>query len=84
MSAVLYFAYGSNMSTPRLRYRVAACRFAFIARLPSYKLCFHKKSSKDQSAKCNAFKTTTPTDVVIGAVYEIPSDEKPALDLAKD
>jgi hypothetical protein len=82
MSTILYFAYGSNMSTLRLRYRVAGCRFAFVARLPNYRLCFHKRSD-DGSAKCNAFKTAKPTDAVIGAVYEIPPHEKPALDRAE-
>ena len=70
------------MSTPRLRYRVPGCRFAFVARLPNYKLCFHKRS-KDGSAKCNAFRTAEPTDVVFGAVYELPTNEKPALDRAE-
>jgi hypothetical protein len=79
MSTILYFAYGSNMRTPRLRYRVPGCRFTFVARLPNYKLCFHKRS-KDGSAKCNAFRTAEPTDAVIGAVYEIPTNQKPALD----
>jgi hypothetical protein len=37
------------MSTPRLRYRVPGCRFAFVARLPNYRPCFHKRS-KDGSA----------------------------------
>ena len=82
MSTILYFAYGSNMSTPRLRYRVPGCRFEFVARLPNYKLCFHKRSN-DGSVKCNAFKTAEPTDAVIGAVYEIPTNEKPALDDAE-
>jgi hypothetical protein len=83
MSTILYFAYGSNMSTPRLRYRVPGCRFTFVARLPNYKLCFHKRS-KDGSAKCNAFRTAEPTDAVIGAVYEIPSNQKPALTTASN
>ena len=82
MSTILYFAYGSNMSTPRLRYRVPGCRFTFVARLPSYRLCFHKRS-KDGSAKCNAFRTAEPTDAVIGAVYQIPTNEKRALDDAE-
>jgi len=82
MSTIHYFAYGSNMSTPRLRYRVPGCRFEFVARLPNYKLCFHKRS-KDGSAKCNAFRTAEPTDAVIGVVYEIPTNEKPALDRAE-
>jgi gamma-glutamylcyclotransferase (GGCT)/AIG2-like uncharacterized protein YtfP len=30
-----------------------------------------------------AFRTAEPTDVVIGAVYEIPTNEKPALDRAE-
>jgi hypothetical protein len=82
MSTILNFAYGSNMSTLRLRYRVPGCRFTFVARLPNYKLCFHKRS-KDGSAKCNAFRTAEPTDAVIGAVYEIATNEKPALDRAE-
>lgn len=82
MSTTLYFAYGSNMSTPRLRYRVAGCRFAFVARLQNYRLCFHKRSD-DGSAKCNAFETATHTETVIGAVYEIPTNEKSALDRAE-
>ena len=60
----------------------ARCRFEFVARLPNYKLCFHKRS-KDGSAKCNAFRTAEPTDAVIGVVYEIPTNEKPALDRAE-
>ena len=82
MSTIHYFAYGSNMSTPRLRYRVPGCRFEFVARLPNYELCFHKRSN-DGSVKCNAFKTAEPTDAVIGCVYEIPSNQKPALDRAE-
>ena len=35
------------------------------------------------SAKCNAFRTAEPTDAVIAAVYEIPTNEKPALDDAE-
>jgi AIG2-like family len=82
MSTIHYFAYGSNMSTPRLRYRVPGCRFTFVARLPNHKLCFHKRSN-DGSAKCNALGTAKPTDAVIGAVYQIPMNEKPALDDAE-
>lgn len=83
MSTILYFAYGSNMSTPRLRYRVASCRLSFIARLLNYKLCFHKRST-DGSAKCNAFRTATPADTVIGVVYEIPTNQSPHLTARKD
>ena len=45
-------------------------------------LCFHKRSN-DGSVKCNAFKTAEPTDAVDRCVYEIPSNQKPALDRAE-
>ena len=44
---------------------------------------YGSKRSKDGSAKCNAFRTAEPTDAVIGVVYEIPTNEKPALDRAE-
>lgn len=82
MTTFLYFAYGSNMYSARLRYRVGACPIRSIAELPGHRLCFHKRS-KDRSAKCNALVTKATTDVVFGVVYEISSDKKPALDRAE-
>ena len=82
MSAILYFAYGSNMYAARLRYRVPSCRFRFTAQLLRHRLCFHKRSS-DGSGKCNAFATAASKDSVFGVVYEISSAEKPALDRAE-
>src|ERR1700688_4639442 len=82
MSAILYFAYGSNMYAARLRYRVPSCRFRFTAQLLKRRLCFHKRSS-DGSGKCNAFATAASKDSVFGVVYEISPDEKPALDRAE-
>ena len=82
MSTILYFAYGSNMYTARLRYRVPSCRFRFTAQLLKHRLCFHKRSS-DSSAKCNAFANTASNDSVFGVVYEISTAEKPALDRAE-
>jgi hypothetical protein len=82
MTAILYFAYGSNMHSARLRYRVGTCPIRSIAELRSHRLRFHKRSD-DGSAKCNAFITTAATDVVFGVVYEISSDGKSALDRAE-
>ncbi|KQW75628.1 hypothetical protein ASC89_22080 [Devosia sp. Root413D1] len=77
-----YFAYGSNLCTPRLRARVPGCRVLSAATLTGYALRFHK-ISKDGSAKCNALATGDHHDVVYGVVFEIPEPEKPALDAAE-
>jgi hypothetical protein len=82
MSTILYFAYGSNMDSARLRYRVPSCRFRCIARLQKFQLRFHKRGN-DGSGKCNVFFTGMPADNVFGVVYEIPLKEKAALDRAE-
>ena len=82
MSALLYFAYGSNMCAARLRYRVPSCRFHSIAQLLKHRFCFHKRSS-DGSGKCNAFATAASKDSIFGVVYEISPAEKPDLDRAE-
>jgi hypothetical protein len=51
---VVYFAYGSNMSTARLRERMPSCKPLGTATLPGHALRFHKRST-DKSGKCNAF-----------------------------
>ncbi len=51
---VVYLAYGSNMSTARLRKRMPSCKPLGIATLPGHALRFHKRSM-DKSGKCNAF-----------------------------
>jgi gamma-glutamylcyclotransferase (GGCT)/AIG2-like uncharacterized protein YtfP len=76
------FAYGSNMCTGRLRYRVPHCKAITTATLRKHTLRFHKRS-QDGSGKCNAFYTGSEIDNVIGVVFEIPQNEKPALDEAE-
>lgn len=78
-----YFAYGSNMYSPRLRYRVPGCEVVAVARLPRYQLRFHKRGRNDGSAKCDAFHTGQPEDAVIGVLYAMPEAEKPGLDAAE-
>jgi gamma-glutamylcyclotransferase (GGCT)/AIG2-like uncharacterized protein YtfP len=79
---IKYFAYGSNMFTARLRFRVLACEFVSIARLPKHQLRFHKMS-KDGSSKCDAFYTGIELDGVWGVVFDISASEKPQLDKAE-
>ncbi|MFB2707091.1 hypothetical protein [Marinobacter shengliensis] len=51
--------------------------------LVEHALRFHKWSRKDKSAKCDALFTGNSEDVVIGALFEIPSSEKGPLDRAE-
>ncbi|MEW8029417.1 MAG: gamma-glutamylcyclotransferase family protein [Candidatus Thiodiazotropha sp.] len=76
---MLYFSYGSNMSSRRLLTRVASAKFVTIAALRGHLLHFHKKSL-DGSAKCDAFATKSANHAVMGVVYEIAGSHKPALD----
>ncbi len=70
---ILYFAYGSNMSTLRLRNRIAA-QVVGTGMLPGYRLNFHKKWTCG-SGKCDALHTGIVTDQVWGVVYAIsPAD----------
>ena len=60
---VVYFAYGSNMSTARLRGRVPSCKPLGVATLPGHALRFHKRSA-DKSGKCNAFASGNDNSVI--------------------
>ena len=79
MKTILYFSYGSNMSTLRLVDRVPSARAVGHARLPGHRLKFHKKST-DRSAKCDAECTDDEKDYLHGVVFEIAIAEKPDLD----
>ncbi|MEQ5834689.1 gamma-glutamylcyclotransferase family protein [Marinobacter sp. NFXS9] len=77
---MLCFAYGSNMSRARLLERIPAARFVTVAVIEGYRLCFHKRSRRDGSAKCDAFWTGDPADRLHGVVYDIPDRDKRRLD----
>lgn len=77
-----YFAYGSNMSIARLRELVPSAVRLGCHRLKEHDLRFHK-SSKDGSGKCDAFFTGKDEDLIFGALFEIDSTEKTALDRAE-
>jgi hypothetical protein len=79
MEPLRYFAYGSNMSGPRLAARIDSMRKLAVARLDGHRLCFHKVST-DGSAKCNVHPSTHPDHHVIGVLFEIDRRERPILD----
>lgn len=79
---MLYFAYGSNLSTLRLLQRVPSARLFSTGQLHRHKLVFHK-IGRDGSAKCNAFFTGRQNDFLLGALYSIHPDHKSLLDAAE-
>lgn len=76
---LLYFAYGSNMSTPRLRSRAPSARAVAVASLPGHVLRFHKRG-RDGTAKCDAFHSGCDCDTVYGVVFALSLVDKPTLD----
>lgn len=77
----VYFAYGSNMLTARLRARMPSCVPIGTATLPGHVLTFHKRS-KDGSGKCNAL-ATEDGDVVVGVLFSFDLAERERLDKAE-
>ncbi len=83
MTTLKYFAYGSNLLLSRLKERVLSAQFYAVAALKGHVLKFHKPSKRDGSAKCDAFYTGNPDDVVYGVVFEMDEGEKSVLDDAE-
>jgi len=81
-TSFLYFAYGSNMLTRRLRARTPSARMVGVAALAGFEVRWHKVS-RDGSAKCDIVPAADPGTQVFGVVYEIDAAEKPALDHAE-
>ena len=77
-----YFAYGSNMSTTRLRQRTPSAKRIGTFILIDHELRFHKPS-RDGSGKCDVYQTDNPQSQVFGALFDIDKKEKPALDFAE-
>jgi len=74
-----YFAYGSNMSTRRLKRRLSLVRPVSVATLPRHRLCWHKQG-RDGSGKCDAAHADDDALAVMGVLYEMAPDERPLLD----
>lgn len=81
MNTFLYFAYGSNMLTSRIRSadRCPTARTVGVAALPGYVLKWHKRS-KDGSGKCDIVKSVEDGSFVHGVLFEISAQEKLKLD----
>jgi cation transport regulator ChaC len=65
---VLYFAYGSNMSTPRLAKRLGPLPRGRVAQLKGYRIAFNKRG--DRGGKTNIVPGAA-NDVVPGVVYAL-------------
>jgi hypothetical protein len=79
MDRFFYFAYGSNMSIPRLTSRVPSARHVGTGFLYGYKLAFHKVGMRDGSGKCDMLATGNSEDYVAGALYAIDPDRRDLL-----
>ena len=81
-SSFLYFAYGSNMLTRRLRAadRAPSAQVVAVAELPAHRLTFDKVSNTDGSGKCDAERSGLESDCVHGVVYQIAEHHQAALD----
>jgi len=78
---ICYFAYGSNMFSPRLRAagRTPSAVAIGTGFVEGRRLTFDKVSS-DGSGKCDIEVTDNLSDRVYGVLYEIDKSEKSALD----
>jgi gamma-glutamylcyclotransferase len=79
---VRYFAYGSNMSTARLRERTPSAIARGIGYVVGYELRFHKRST-DGSGKADALHTGRAEDMVWGVIFELDEAELSTLDTAE-
>lgn len=78
----LYFAYGSNLLSARLRERTPSARPLGVATLPGHALRWHKLGA-DGSGKCDVVAVPGGAEHVQGVVYDIATADKPALDAAE-
>lgn len=78
----VYFAYGSNMSSQRLRQRTPSAQALGTAYLGAYRLMWHK-AGQDGSGKCDIVSTGDASDGVWGVLYAIAAHDKPRLDRAE-
>jgi len=80
----LYFAYGSNMATRRLRAarRCPSAQAQGVAELRGYELRWHKKSKKDGSGKCDVVHGNGEARV-LGVLFSIADGERGELDDAE-
>ena len=76
-TTLLYFAYGSNLLTERLVYRIASARFHSVIELPGWRMEFAKRGD-DGSAKCTLLEDSEATTP--GVIFEMSMFDLPKLD----
>lgn len=79
---MIYFAYGSNMSSKRLHKRCSSAIVEQTAKLSKYRLFFHKKSI-DGTGKADVIWTGDNNDAVYGVIFHIAKKDIRALDAAE-
>jgi len=79
----LYFAYGSNLLSARLKARTPSARPAGRAMLPRFALRWHKIGA-DDTGKCDIVFTDRPGDAVHGVAYLIRRAELKHLDRVEE
>ena len=78
MSTIIYFAYGSNMSSRRFLERVPSANSLGTGTLRHHQLTFNKVSWKDGSGKCGI--VVSDREEVLGVLFEIAASDKQELD----
>lgn len=79
----LYFAYGSNLLSARLKARTPSARPIGRAMLPRFALRWHKIGA-DATGKCDIVFTDRPGDAVHGVAYAIRRAELKHLDRVEE
>lgn len=79
MARIRYLAYGSNLHPERLRRRTPSAELLTTFELTGWRLTFDKRGF-DGSAKATIAQTEAGSDLVHAAIFELSSEEKPALD----
>ncbi len=79
----LYFAYGSNMFTHRLRARVPSAKAVGTGYIRKHRLCWHKRGWKDGSGKCDISFTGDRDHRVYGVLFTMSFSGKAKLDRAE-
>ena len=82
MAQFLYFGYGSNMLTKKLKSRCPSAVKIDVCRTKEYTLKFHKESS-DGSGKGDMAKAEAETDELYGVAFSIDKSEESNLDGAE-
>ncbi|MBL9141018.1 MAG: gamma-glutamylcyclotransferase, partial [Phycisphaerae bacterium] len=80
--SIVNFAYGSNLLTRRIRARAPHARVLSTGTVRGWELRWHM-ASQDGSGKCDMVRSSGEGGQVLGVLYEVPAEEKRALDAAE-